>query len=96
MPEFDTWDQYQKFAFVMRKSRHIMDAENQRFLETVIETSAKRAQTIDKGQVLWRAQHDHDWRKEVMRDEDGNEVDSIDVEYPLYSRTNAATGLLRN
>ncbi len=62
-----------------------MDADNQRFLEAVIETSAKRAQTIDKGQVLWRAQHDHDWRKQVMRDEDGNDVDSIDVEYPCTS-----------
>lgn len=83
MLEFDQWDQYQRFAVsVMRKSRHIMDTENQRFLDTVIDTSAKRAQVIGKGHVLWRAQHDHDWRKEIMRDENGNEADSIDVEYP--------------
>jgi len=64
----------------MRKSRHIMDTEP--FLESVIETGAKRAQTIDKGQVLWKAQRDNDWRKEILRDEDGSEVDSFDVEYP--------------
>jgi RES domain-containing protein len=80
MPEFESWNQYSEFAyFVMRKARHILDAKNQRFLEAVVETSAKRKRTVEKGAVLWRAVLDHTWRVETVTDDDGNEIDSFDV-----------------
>ena len=57
MAEFESWKQYFEFSqFVMRKSRHVLDAKNQRFLDTVMETSEKRKRCIKEGAVLWRAQ----------------------------------------
>jgi hypothetical protein len=83
MPEFESWNQYWEFShFIMRKARHILDARQRRFLDVVIATGAKRKGTIEKGTVLWRAQFDNDLRKQVLRDADGNEADSFDVEYP--------------
>ena len=52
----------------MRKARHILDAKNQRFLDTVVETSAKRRGFIEKGAVLWRAQLGNEWRTERLLD----------------------------
>jgi hypothetical protein len=40
----------------MRRSRHVLDAKNQAFLDTVIETSEKRRRRIEAGSRLWRAQ----------------------------------------
>jgi hypothetical protein len=83
MAEFDSWKQYSEFShFVMRKSRHILDAKNQQFLDVVIETSAKRKDLIEKGAALWRAQLGHHWRTERVLDENKQEIDSFDVEYP--------------
>lgn len=83
MAEFESWKQYWEFShFIMRKARHILDAKNQRFLETVVETSAKRKGVIEKGAVLWRAQLDHGWRTEVVLDENQQEVESFDQESP--------------
>src|SRR5438094_425528 len=84
MAEFESWKQYSEFSwFVMRKSRHILDVKNQKFLDVVVETSAKRKGFIQKGAVLWRAQLGHAWITEIMRDEDGQEVDSFEVEGPF-------------
>lgn len=84
MAGFESWKQYSEFSrFVMRKSRHILDAKNQSFLDAVLETSAKRKGYIEKGAVLWRAQLGHDWSTEIIRGEDGQEVDSFEVEAPF-------------
>ena len=40
----------------MRKSRHLLDEHNQRFVRTVLETSEKRQRIIEKDSILWRAQ----------------------------------------
>jgi len=84
MPEFDSYKQYWLFSdFVMRKARHILDIENQRFLDAVIETGAKRRRTLRSGTGLWRAQLGHDWRTEVTLDENKKEVDSFEVQGPF-------------
>jgi RES domain-containing protein len=64
MAEFESWKQYSEFSdFVMRTGRHVRDAKNQRFLDTVVQTSEKRKRLIGKGAVLWRAQLDPKVRK---------------------------------
>ena len=84
MAEFESWKQYWTFShFVMRKARHILDDKNQRFLDTVVATSAKRKGHIAKGAVLWRAQLGHDWREEKILDDNKQEIDSVDVENPF-------------
>src|SRR5579862_1418418 len=84
MAEFESCKQYWEFShFVMRKARHLLDAKNQRFLDAVVETSAKRKGSIEKGTVLWRAQLGNDWRTERVLDENREEVDAFDVENPF-------------
>jgi RES domain len=84
MAEFESWKQYWEFShFVMRKARHRLDAKNQRFLDAVVETSAKRKGSIQKGAVLWRAQLGNDWRTERVLDENREEIDAFDVENPF-------------
>jgi len=57
MAEFESWKQFSEFSsFVRRKSRHILDARNQRFLDTIVETSTRHKNSIQEGAVLWRAQ----------------------------------------
>jgi len=48
----------------------------------VIEQSAKRKRSIEKGTVLWRAQLGNNWRREKIRDRRGREVASFDYERP--------------
>jgi hypothetical protein len=82
--EFESWKQYWEFShFVMRKARHILDARNQRFLDAVVETSAKRKGFIQKDAVLWRAQVGNEWRAEKVLDESQHEIASFDVESPF-------------
>jgi hypothetical protein len=84
MAEFQSWQQYGEFSYyIMRKARHVLDARNQQFIETVLETSQKRKGSIEKGTCLWRAQLGHDMRIETIRGEDDEEIDSFEVENPL-------------
>jgi len=84
MAEFESWEQYWEFShFVMRKARHTLDAKNEMFLDTVVETSAKRKGVIEKGAVLWRAQLGHGWHTERIQDDDDHEIDTFDVEGPF-------------
>jgi len=70
MAEFDSWDEYSGFShFVMRQARHILDAKNRRFLDTVLETCQKRRRVVENGATLWRAQIGNDWRREDMGDQ---------------------------
>jgi len=53
---FRTSEDYEYFAsYIRRESRFVLDARQHEFLETIVETSRKRATTIPQGQVLWRA-----------------------------------------
>jgi len=71
MAEFESWKQFGEFSwFVQRQSRHILDAKNQRFLNAVVETSAKRTGSVQKDAVLWRAQLGNAWRTERMEIKD--------------------------
>jgi hypothetical protein len=84
MAGFESWTQYWQFSqFVMRRARHILDAKNQRFLDTVVETSKKRSGSIEKGAFLWRAQLGHGCRTEKVLDESQREIDSFEVEDPF-------------
>src|SRR5260370_26655517 len=84
MSEFESWKQYSEFShFVMKTARHILDAKNLRFLDTVIQTSEKRKGCIREGVALWRAQLGHGWRTQTIHDENQREVDSFPVEGPF-------------
>lgn len=53
---FRTSEDYEDFAsYIRRESRYVLDARQNEFLETIVETSRKRATTIPQGHVLWRA-----------------------------------------
>ena len=53
---YRTSEDYEDFAsYIRRESRYLLDARQNEFLETIVETSRKRATTIPQGQVLWRA-----------------------------------------
>jgi hypothetical protein len=84
MAEFESWKQFREFSsFVKRQSRHILDAKSQRFLDAVVETSANRKGSVEKGAVLWRAQLGNAWRTERILDRSGREVDCFDIEEPF-------------
>lgn len=74
----------------MRKSRHLLDERNQRFIQTVIETSPKRLERIQKDSILWRAQLDIAWEPMSMptsltlgADPDLAETVVVDIATPL-------------
>ena len=49
---FRTSEDYEYFAsYIRRESRYVLDARQHEFLETIVETSRKRATTIPQGQV---------------------------------------------
>jgi len=78
MAEFESWKQLSEFSwFIMRKSRHILDAANRKFLDAVVATSQNRKGTIQKGCVLQRAQLGHAWETEILRDVTGTGKRSI-------------------
>lgn len=57
MAEFDSWMSYWRFADAVRhKKRYIYSEEVRKFLNVIAETSEAREQTLDKGEVVWRAQ----------------------------------------
>jgi hypothetical protein len=83
MTEFDSWRDYFTFAhFVRTKARHILDERCQRFLDAVLESSEKRRAEIPNGVVLYRSQLANASRTQPLCDENGVEVDCVDVEIP--------------
>ncbi len=62
MAQFDSWQSYRTFAWsVKQKARYVFEDQVERFLETVLATSAGRRRDFPSGRVLWRAQQGHDW-----------------------------------
>ena len=76
MAEFESAYGYSAFArFVKQKARYILDADNQTFIELLIETSKSRKSSLPKGTLLWRAQLGSDWQYAFLdRDDSGNEI----------------------
>jgi RES domain-containing protein len=84
MPSFESRNDYWRFAHhVRRVSRHFLDGDRQRFLEAVADTCGTRKGTLQKNAVLWRAQLGHDWRNEIVRDENDKEVDQFEMPDPF-------------
>ena len=87
MAEFESSHDYYMFAHSVKcKARHILDAKSRRFLETVLETSQKRKEPINKGSVLYRSQLANRWRTQPIPDENGVEVDSVEVPIPAHRK----------
>jgi len=83
MAEFESPYDHLTFAdFVKYKARHILDANSQRFLKAVTESSEKRKATLGAGNILYRSQLANDWRVQPIKDENGVDVDSVEVPIP--------------
>ncbi|MDF2434769.1 MAG: hypothetical protein JWP44_4400 [Mucilaginibacter sp.] len=53
---FRSDEDYEHFAdYVRRRSRYVLDGQQNEFVEAVIQTSKKRTTAMPSGQVLWRA-----------------------------------------
>src|SRR6266436_1663995 len=69
MAAFESWDEYRHFANSVKCNfRHVLEPRSQRFLDVLIETSAKREVFPRKSDALWRAQLGHGWRVEIIDD----------------------------
>jgi hypothetical protein len=83
MAEFESPYDYLMFAdFVKYKARHILGANSLRFLKAVTEGSEKRNATLGAGTILYRSQLANDWRVQPIKDENGVDVDSVEVPIP--------------
>src|ERR1017187_9356885 len=83
MADFESWQQYQEFAqYIMKTARHVFDARNRQFIESVVETSGKRRVIIPVGSVLWRAQLGSDTRIEAVNVGDDVDPEFVDIECP--------------
>ena len=81
--KFASWQAYLIFSeFIKCKSRHILNAENDRFIRAVLETSETRKQLLKQGDVLYRSQLAHNQQTHVIADDNGIEVESIEVVTP--------------
>ena len=57
VPEFASWDSFQRFARSVRlKRRYVWEADDAAFLRTVVATILDRDVTLEAGQILYRAQ----------------------------------------
>lgn len=82
MADFDFVYGFPRFAgFIKRSARYVLDDQNRRFLEAVLQTCPDLEITMEKGTGLWRAQADHGWRTETIIDENGAEI-QFDTEAP--------------
>ncbi len=85
MLEFESVNQYWDFShYVRRTARHVLDAKNRQFLDTVLATSQKRRTTVPNGTRLWCAQLGNNVRTEAIPGDDGEVCDSVDVEIPYH------------
>ncbi len=71
IPEFASWDSYNKFArYVRFESRYVLGEEEKAFLETVLATIRNRDGELEAGSIFYRAQLGVDW--DDKKDDDGN------------------------
>ena len=82
--EFKTWDDYSAFArCVTRSSRYVRSADNRTFLDLVLEGCKNRLVETPEKTNFWRAQIGNDWRPEVVREEDGTEIERFEIACPF-------------
>ncbi len=78
MPEFVSWRSYMQFAAsVARDWRYARTADQQAFLDAVLDSALKRQEVVPAGAELWRAQIGHEWRPmDLYGSEDTEEIPS--------------------
>jgi hypothetical protein len=83
MPVFQSSMDYIYFAHhVMRKARHLLDEQQQRFTANVLKTAKSRELTIDSGSPVWRAQLGCDYEDVVLSNDPKNKtVEKLRVPY---------------
>jgi RES domain-containing protein len=76
MPEFVSWKSYMRFAAsVARKWRYARTADQQAFLDAVLDSAPKRQEVVPSGAEIWRAQIGHVWRPiELYGSEETEEI----------------------
>lgn len=91
IPEFASWDSYNKFAWsVRRERRYIRTDVTDSFLQTVRATIRDRDVELEKGSIFFRAQQGIDWHQ--RKDDDGIVIDEEPVGFgaermkPLYNQ----------
>ncbi len=80
---FSSWDEYTKFARAVKsEARYILSKQRRCFLDALVATCDNRKCVVEKGHYLCRAQLGHVPVSEPIRDDKGNEIDRVDVEWP--------------
>lgn len=80
MIEFESWQSYSNFAFLVRKkSRYVFSPPVTKFLDAIISTGEKRAIHIPKDRIFFRAQRGCDGRP--ILDENEEHIDDEDWPY---------------
>lgn len=75
-----SWNAYTEFAHRIKfENRHILDSESLKFLDALVANSDDRKKTIKAGTILWRAQLGNGWREEIVRDDQGEVIESFDL-----------------
>jgi hypothetical protein len=78
IPEFASWDSYNKFAWrVQRERRYVHTQATDAFLRTVRATIRDRDVTLEKGRIFFRAQQGIDWHE--RKDDGGTVIDEEPV-----------------
>jgi hypothetical protein len=77
MKAFKSWRSYSNFASSIKHSnRYFYPDDVKDFLDTLLETSKSRIETLPKGAAYWRSQRGHGWRLE------NEEVGEVPAPYP--------------
>jgi hypothetical protein len=76
---FKSWSSYMQFSYSVRnKSRYVLDADGQSFLQGIKDTCESRVEVIKPNSEMWRAQIGHDC---IPITQDDVHVDDILVPY---------------
>jgi hypothetical protein len=83
MAEFGSVHDYTTFAnFIRRKSRHILDERNRKFLQVVLATGRRRTHRLPQNSVLWRAQEAHVMVPITVQGDGGELIEVDETEAP--------------
>lgn len=80
---FKSWRSYQRFSrYLLNQKRFILDEEQSEFINEIKSSALKYGGILPKNSILYRAQLDHTYRKESIRDDKDNIVDYFEVPSP--------------
>lgn len=71
---------------VSRRRRYFLTAESERFLGGIARSCKGRTQTIEAGEIFWRAQVGHEWVLDPQRGDKVRSPHSVDRMKPLQDR----------